>query len=71
MTKKDYRNEDWKKVKVETKKVNELLKRIPTDIIIEQNELFYAGENIVSDKIGIHLRNPNRNIKTEREMGIE
>ena len=33
------RNQDWKKVKSEIEKVNELFKHIPTDNITELNEL--------------------------------
>ena len=56
------RNEDWNKVKVETKKVNELLKNIPTDNITELNELIYAGVKLVSDKIGIGIRPEIQNL---------
>ena len=57
------RNQNWKKVKVETKKVNKSLKHIPTDNITEINELIYAGEKLVRNKIGIPQKNLNRNAK--------
>ena len=46
------RNQGWKNVKVETEKVNSLLKNIPTDNITELNDLIYAGAKLVGDKIG-------------------
>ena len=57
------KNQDWKNVKVESKKVNKLLKHIPSDYINELNELIYAGAKLVNDKIGTSQRNPNRNTK--------
>ena len=65
------RNQDWKKVQVETEKVNKLLKYIPTDNITELNELIYAGAKLVSDKIETPQRNSNRNAKLGWEMRIE
>ena len=40
------RNQDWKKVKVETKKINKLLPNIPKCNTTEQNMLIYARVNI-------------------------
>ena len=57
------RNQDWKKVKVETEKIIKLLPNIPTDNVTELNELIYAGTKLVFDKIGVPLRNTDRNIK--------
>ena len=45
------RNRDWKKIKVETRKVNNELQHIPTENITELNELIYAGAILFSDKI--------------------
>ena len=64
-------NQEWKKVKAKTKKVNKSFKNIPTDNITELNELIYAGEKLVSDKIGVPLRNTNRNTKPGWEMTLE
>ena len=41
------RNQDWKKVKIETEKVNKLLANFQTGNITELNELIYPGENSV------------------------
>ena len=55
------RNQDWKKIKVSTNKVNKLLPNIPMRQITELSKLIYAGEKLVCDKIGITPRNPTRN----------
>ena len=52
-----------KKEKIETEKVNKSLANIPTGYITELNELIYAGEKLLCDKIGVPLRNLNRNTK--------
>ena len=41
------------------------------DNLTELNELIYAGAKLVSDKIGIPQRNPERNSKSGWEMRIE
>ena len=46
---------------IETEKVYKLLPNITTNT--ELNELIYAGEKLICDKIGIPFRNPNRNTK--------
>ena len=53
------------------KKVNKLLKHIPMDSIIELNKLIYSGTKLIRNKIGIPLRNLNRNTKLGWEMKIE
>ena len=57
------RNQDWKKVKVETEKINKLSTHIPKGNITELNALIYAGSKLVCDKISVFLRNPRRNTK--------
>ena len=52
-----------KKVKVKTEPKNKLWKHIPADNITELNDLIYVGAKLVTDKIVIPLRNPNRNNK--------
>ena len=63
------RKQDCKKVEVETKKINKVLTDIPTDIS-ELNVLVYAGAKLVCDKIGVTIRNRNRNSKPGWETGI-
>ena len=57
------RKEDWKEVMVETKKANKLLINIPSGNIIELNKLIYAEAKLVCQKIGISLKNSNKNLK--------
>ena len=45
------RNQDLKTVKAEIEKINELSTHISTSNITELNELFYAREKFVCDKI--------------------
>ena len=65
------RNQDGKKVKVETKKVNSLLQNIPTYNIAELNELIYAEAKLTCGKTCFPLRYPNRNTKPGREIRLE
>ena len=66
-----HRNQDWKTVKAETEKVNDLLRNIPTNNITELNELIYAGAIVVCEKIGVPLKNTNRKSKPEWEFWLE
>ena len=50
------RNQGCKIFNIETEKVNELLKDIPTDNITECKELIYAAAKPISNKIDIHLK---------------
>ena len=47
------RNIEWRIVKAETNKVNQVLTYISTNNITELNELIYAGSKLVCEKIGI------------------
>ena len=62
------RNQDWKKIKVETEKI---LKYIPRGNLTELNELIYLRAKLVEDKIGIPQRNLDTNTKPGWEMRIE
>ena len=65
------RYQDWKKVKVETEKVNKLLPNIPACNITKLNKLIYARVKLACNKIGVLQRNPNRNTKHESEIRLE
>ena len=43
-------NQDWKTVKSETEKINELLTNILTNNITDLNDFIYAGAKLVSEK---------------------
>ena len=47
------RNIEWRTVKAETNKVNQVLTYISTNNITKLNELIYAGAKLVCEKIGI------------------
>ena len=48
-----FRNQDWRSVKSETEKVNDLLTNLLTNDITELNNLIYAGAKLVCEKIGV------------------
>ena len=47
------RNIEWRTLKTETNKINQILPYISTINITELNELIYAGAKLVCEKIGI------------------
>ena len=55
------RNIEWRTVKTETNKINQVLTYISTNNIIELNELINVGAKLVSEKIGI----PSKSTKKE------
>ena len=61
--------QDWRTVKSETEKVNNLLANIPTKAITELNDLIYAGAKLVCKKIEVLLKTKVL-LKTEsRKLG--
>ena len=58
------RNQNWKTVKVEAGKINELLTYISMNNITELNELIYAGAKLVCDKNRCLLKTTNENSQT-------
>ena len=46
-------------LKIETIKIHHILLYIPTNNITEFNELIYAGEKLVCEKIGIPSKSTN------------
>ena len=58
-----FRNQDWKKVKVETEKKNKLLPNIAMDNIAELNKLIYRETTLIRDKSDALIRKLNRNAK--------
>ena len=49
------RNQDWRTIKSETEKINDLLTNIPANNIMKLNDLIYAGAKIVSEKIRVSV----------------
>ena len=46
------KNIEWRTLKTEMNKINQILPYISTNNIIELNELIYAGAKLVCEKIG-------------------
>ena len=61
------RNIEWRIVKAETNKVNQVLTCISTNNLTELNELIYAGAKLVCEKIGI----PSKITKEKSKPGWE
>ena len=62
-----FRNIEWRTVKTETNKINQVLPYISTNIITELSDLIYAGVKLVCEKIGI----PSKSTKKELKPGWE
>ena len=65
------RNIEWRTVKTETEKVNQVLTYLSTNNITELNELIYAGVKLVCEKIGIPSKKHEEKIKTGWEIRQE
>ena len=65
------RNIEWRTIKRETEKINQVLTYIPTKSIIELNELIYEGAKLVSEKIGGLLKSTNKKSKPEWKIRQE
>ena len=61
------RNIEWRSVKRETNKINQVLPYISTNNITELNELIYARAKFVCEKSGI----PSKSMKKESNPGLE
>ena len=65
------RNIEWRTLKIQTNKINQVLPYISTNNITELNELNYAGEKLVYEKIGIPSNNTKKKSKPEWEIRLE
>ena len=66
-----FRNQDWRTVKSDTEKVNDLLTNIPTNNTTELNDLIYAGAKLVCFNIRIPLKTTERKTKPGWELRVE
>ena len=57
------RNIEWRTVKTETNKINQVLPYKATNNITELNELIYAGAKLVCEKIGIPTKSTKKKSK--------
>ena len=62
------RRQNWKK---DRNRKDKQIIDIPTCTITELNELIYAGVRLVGDKIGVPLKNSNRNTKPGWEIWLD
>ena len=65
------RNIEWKALKIETNKINQVLPYISTNNITELNELIYAGANLVCEKIDIPSKSNKKKSKPGWENQVE
>ena len=65
------RNIEWRIVKTETNKINQVLPYISTNNITELNELIYAEGKLICEKIGISSKSTKENSKPVREIRLE
>ena len=57
------KNQEWKIVKSETKKNEQIINTYLNEHITELNELIYAGAKLLCIKIGVPQNNTYRNLK--------
>ena len=62
---------EWRTLKLETEKINQILPHIPTNNITELNELIYAGAKLVCEKIGILSKSTKKKSKPGWEIWLE
>ena len=61
------RNIDWRTLKTETNRINQMLPYISTNNISELNDQIYAGAKLVCEKIGV----PSKSTKKQSKQGWE
>ena len=65
------RDIEWKKLKIETNKINHILPYIPTNNITELKELIYAGAKLVCENIRIPWKSTKKKQKPGWEIRLE
>ena len=65
------RNIEWRTVKTETNKINQVLPYISKNNITELNELIYAGAKLDSEKIGIASKRTKGKSKLRWEIRLK
>ena len=65
------RNLEWRTLKIDTNKINQVLPYISTNNITELNELIYAGAKLVCEKIGIPSKSTKKKSKPRWEIRLE
>ena len=65
------RNIEWRTLKTDTNKINQILPYLSTNNITEINELIYAGTKLVCDKIEIPSKSTKKKSKPGWEIRLE
>ena len=65
------RNLEWRTLKTETNKINQILPYISTNNTIELNELIYVGAKSVCEKIGVPSKTTKKQSKPGWEIRLE
>ena len=65
------RNIEWRTLKTETNKINQILPYISTNNITELKDLIYAGEKLVREKIGVPSKSTKKPSKPGWEVRLE
>ena len=65
------RNIEWRTLKIETNKMNQVLPDISTNNISELNELIYAGAKLVCEKIVIPSKSMKKKSKPAWEIRLK
>ena len=61
------RNIEWRTLKTETNRINQMLPYISTNNISELNDLIYTGAKLVCEKIAV----PSKSMKKQSKPGLE
>ena len=65
------RNIEWRTLKIETKKINQVLPYISTNNITELNEIIYEAGKLACEKIGIPSKSTKKKSKPKRKIRLE
>ena len=65
------RNIEWRTLKTETNKINQIIPYISTNNITELNDLIYAGTKFVCEKIGVPPKSTKKLSKPGWEVRLE
>ena len=65
------RNIEWKTLKIERNRINQMLLYISTNNVSELNDLIYTGAKLVCEKIGVPSKNTKKQSKPGWEVQLE
>ena len=65
------RNIEWRTIKTEANKINQVLPYISTNKLTELNEIIYAGTKLVCEKNGLTSKSTKEKSKLEWEIRLE